>query len=105
MEDSRLSIRSVAFAAAILWGGAILIVHTAHWIWPDYGTVFLQCVSSVYPGYDGVPGVGSLIRVNNSLAIEARNSASSMGDLAAGAGGAGVAKEAGNCSTGPALPR
>lgn len=57
----KLSIKSFAFAAAILWGLGMLLVTTINTIFPGYGIHFLQIVSSVYPGYEPVPGISSIV--------------------------------------------
>ena len=46
-----LSVRSLAIVSALLWGGGILFVGLVNLAAPSYGTAFLQCVSSVYPGF------------------------------------------------------
>ena len=46
-----LSIKSVAIASALLWGGGVLFVGIVNLAAPSYGTAFLQCVSSIYPGF------------------------------------------------------
>jgi len=46
-----LSIRSLAITLALLWGGGVLFVGLVNLAAPSYGTVFLQCVSSIYPGF------------------------------------------------------
>jgi len=47
----KLSIKSLTITASLLWGGCVLVVGLANFAMPSYGTVFLQCVSSVYPGF------------------------------------------------------
>ena len=47
----RLSIKALAVAAALLWGGGVLFVGLVNLAAPSYGTIFLQCMSSVYPGF------------------------------------------------------
>ncbi len=47
----RLSTKALAIVSALLWGGGILFVGLINLRAPSYGTVFLQCVSSVYPGF------------------------------------------------------
>ena len=47
----RLSIKSLAIACAVLWGGGILFVGLVNLASPSYGTVFLQWTSSIYPGF------------------------------------------------------
>ena len=46
-----LSVRSLAIVSALLWGGGILFVGLVNLAAPSYGTAFLQCVSSIYPGF------------------------------------------------------
>ena len=57
----KLQLKAVAIAAAILWGGAILMVSLGNMLWPPYGGAFLQMVASVYPGYDPASGGASII--------------------------------------------
>ncbi len=46
-----LSIKSLAITSALLWGGGVLFVALVNLAVPSYGTAFLQCVSSGYPGF------------------------------------------------------
>ncbi len=46
-----LSIKSLAITSALLWGGGVLFVALVNLAVPLYGTAFLQCVSSGYPGF------------------------------------------------------
>ncbi|MFB3090209.1 MAG: hypothetical protein ACE1ZG_02530 [Gammaproteobacteria bacterium] len=52
----KLSIKALAITAAIIWGGALLIVGSANIIFPGYGSDFLEVMGSIYPGYQ--PGTG-----------------------------------------------
>ncbi|HUB58893.1 MAG TPA: hypothetical protein VL975_00395 [Candidatus Micrarchaeia archaeon] len=45
----RLSLKGMAVAAGLLWGGAILFVGLIHLVRPTYGVSFLDVISSVYP--------------------------------------------------------
>ena len=47
----RFSLKALAVVAALLWGGGVLFVGLVNLAAPSYGTIFLQCVSSVYPGF------------------------------------------------------
>ena len=47
----RFSLKALAVVAALLWGGGVLFVGLVNLAAPSYGTMFLQCVSSVYPGF------------------------------------------------------
>jgi hypothetical protein len=64
----RLSVSSLAFTAAILWGGALLICGIANALWPPYGGAFLQLMASVYPGYHAT-GSASSIAVGTLYAL------------------------------------
>jgi len=57
----RLSLKSIALTAAILWGGAMLVVGLLHMADPAYGGAFLQMMSSVYPGADTAPTLGRVL--------------------------------------------
>ena len=57
----KLNIKAFAFAAGLLWGGAILMVALGNLISPDYGVAFLSWTASVYPGYTPSTGVGSVV--------------------------------------------
>ena len=56
----KLSIKSLAITAGIVWAGAVLMVGIAQQVWPGYGAEFLGMVASIYPGYS-VGGFGSVI--------------------------------------------
>ena len=57
----RLSIKGLAAASAVIWGGAILLVIIGNIIWPGYGSAFLQMADSIYPGYDMEGGAMAVI--------------------------------------------
>ena len=46
-----LSVKSLAITSALLWGGGVLFVGLVNLAAPSYATIFLQCVSSIYPGF------------------------------------------------------
>ena len=50
-NQMKLSVRSLAIVSALLWGGGVLFVGLVNLAAPHYGIAFLQCVSSVYPGF------------------------------------------------------
>jgi hypothetical protein len=50
----KLSIRGLAIATGLLWGGALLCVGLAHLASPSYASSFLEGISSIYPGFHGV---------------------------------------------------
>ena len=47
----KLSIKGLALASGILWGGSILLVGVANLIWPSYGVAYLDLARAIYPGY------------------------------------------------------
>lgn len=47
----RLSLKSLAFACALLSGGSILFFGLINLAYPSYGTEYLKIVSSMYPGF------------------------------------------------------
>jgi hypothetical protein len=55
------SIRALALAIGVFWGGAILLVGVANLISPGYGGMFLQLIASVYPGYSGASSFGQVV--------------------------------------------
>jgi len=57
----KLSVKSLTITAAVLWGGACLLVSVLNVIWPGYGKAFLDLVSSIYPGYEVTGTLGSVI--------------------------------------------
>jgi hypothetical protein len=47
----KLDRRALAYAAAALWAGAVLLVGLVNLGDPTYGLEFLELLGSVYPGY------------------------------------------------------
>jgi len=47
----KLSVKGLAIAFAIVWGGAIFLVGVANLVSETYGVAFLEVMASVYPGY------------------------------------------------------
>lgn len=46
-----LSVKALTITCALLWGGCLLLVGLVNLAIPEYGTHFLQGVSSIYPGF------------------------------------------------------
>lgn len=59
----RLNIKALAVVGAALTGGSFLLVGIANLIFPTYGVAFLNLGASIYPGYHGASGLGSVIVV------------------------------------------
>jgi hypothetical protein len=57
----KLHVPALALTAALLWGGAILVVGLANMAWPHYGGAFLEVMASIYPGYHPGSGIRSVI--------------------------------------------
>jgi hypothetical protein len=57
----RLSMKGMAVALALLWGGGILFVGLLNLAVPSYGTDFLQMLSSVYPWFHASRSLGDVI--------------------------------------------
>lgn len=56
-----LSTKGLAWAMALLWGGAVLAVGLLNLVFPGYGVAFLDWIASFYPGYHGPGGFGSVV--------------------------------------------
>ena len=57
----KLNLKALTMASAIAWGGCFLFVAVANVVWPPYGESWLQLGKSIYPGYNGPAGFGSVI--------------------------------------------
>jgi len=56
-----LNIKALAIVGAVLMGACLLLVGIFNLIFPSYGVAFLDLMASVYPGYHGPDGFGSVI--------------------------------------------
>jgi len=56
----KFDVKALAFACAILWGGAVLAVSLANCFCGNYGQHFLELLSSFYPGYHAVHSLGEV---------------------------------------------
>ncbi len=66
----KLSVKALAMASAIAWGGCLLFIAVANLILPVYGELWLQLAQSIYPGYNGPAGLGSVIIVTLYGAVD-----------------------------------
>jgi len=57
----RFDLKATALASAAWWGLAVLVVGLINLAQPTYGLVFLQCLSSVYPGYHATSSLGDVL--------------------------------------------
>jgi len=53
--------KAMAMASALLWGGCLLTVGLIHFFAPTYGGVFLDVMSSVYPGFHVGHTIGEVV--------------------------------------------
>ena len=57
------NIKAMAMVVGVLAGACFFLMGLANLIWSSYGVAFLQLGASLYPGYDGPDGFGSVIVV------------------------------------------
>jgi hypothetical protein len=57
----RLSLKAMAIAAALLWGGAMLCVGLINLVDPNYGINFIQLTSSVYLWFHASRTMGNVL--------------------------------------------
>lgn len=59
----RLNTKALTLTAGILWGGCFLATGLVNLAVPTYGVGWLDLAASIYPGYHGPAGFGSVIVV------------------------------------------
>lgn len=57
------NIKALAITAGVLTAVLFFLIGLANLIWESYGGGLLQLGASIYPGYDGPAGFGSVIVV------------------------------------------
>ena len=57
----QLSLKAMALAVGILWGGAILFIGVLAMTSPPYGDEFMKLLSSLYPGFHNTGSFGDLL--------------------------------------------
>jgi hypothetical protein len=57
----QLSLKALAIAFGLLWGGLLLAVGLANLAAPAYGLAFLHGMSSVYPGFHASGRLGDVL--------------------------------------------
>ncbi len=58
-----LSVKALATVGAAVVGGTLLLVAAANLMFPEYGDAALEVAASLYPGYLGPAGWGSVLIV------------------------------------------
>ncbi len=57
----KLSLKGMAIAGALAWGGGIFVVGLGNLIVEDYGAAFLDVADSIYPGFATGGGFGQVL--------------------------------------------
>jgi hypothetical protein len=57
----KLSVKGIAVAGALLWGGGILAAGLLNLAYAGYGESFLQVMSSLYPGFHASHTLGDVL--------------------------------------------
>lgn len=58
-----LNIKALAVTLGAVWGGSFLFTGLANLLAETYGLAWLELGASIYPGYNGPAGFGSVIVV------------------------------------------
>ncbi len=58
-----LNIKAMAVTIGAVWGGSFLFTGLANLLAETYGLAWLELGASIYPGYNGPAGFGSVIVV------------------------------------------
>ncbi len=77
----KLDLKALAIAGAVLWGGGFLLVALGNLMFTDYGAAALAFGASIYPGYNGPDGIGSVIVVGLYAAVDGAVAAAIFGWL------------------------
>ena len=57
----KCSVKGLAVAAGVGWGGCVLLLGLLNLVWPSYGVAVLDLARSIYPGYGNMSGFGAVI--------------------------------------------
>jgi hypothetical protein len=57
----QLDVKALAIVGAAIWGGLFTLVALANLAFPSYGVSLLEVGASIYPGYHGPAGIGSVV--------------------------------------------
>jgi hypothetical protein len=66
----RLSVKALAVAGAVVFGGSMFLVALGNLAFAGYGREVLDIAASIYPGYDGPAGAGSAVVVGLYAAVD-----------------------------------
>lgn len=57
----KLSLKGLAIAGAVVWGGAMFLIGLCNLASETYGVAFLEVAASIYPGFDVERDLGQVI--------------------------------------------
>ena len=57
----KLSVKGMAWAGALLWGGGVFVTALTNYSRASYGLSFLNVIDSIYPGYHAATGMASVL--------------------------------------------
>lgn len=57
----KLDIKALTLTLGLFWGGMILLVALGNMLWPPYGGAFLNLAASIYPGYQPMGNIASVL--------------------------------------------
>jgi len=66
----RLNVKALAITGGVLWAACFFFVGLANLIWGSYGAAMLELGASIYPGYHGPGGFGSVLVVTLYAAVD-----------------------------------
>lgn len=66
----QVDVGALAAALAVLFGATAFLFGVGHMLVPDWGGLPLEIAASVYPGYQGPAGFGSVIVVTLYAALD-----------------------------------
>jgi hypothetical protein len=66
----RLSMKALAVAGAVVFGGSVFLVAVANLLFGGYGGEFLDLAAAIYPGYHGPTGAASAVVVGLYAALD-----------------------------------
>lgn len=66
----RLNVKALTITGGVLWGGCLFLVGLGNLLWNGYGGAMLDVMASIYPGYHGPAGFGSVIVVTMYAAVD-----------------------------------
>lgn len=66
-----LDVKALALTAGLFWAAATFLTALVNLFSPGYGLAFLEAMASLYPGYDGPAGAGSVFVVTLYALVDA----------------------------------